>query len=220
VDALTPIESDAATPREAAAAIRHAREELERAVLEGGLTKDPLRLPLGALAVTLGAMEKLFNATVARFQITSEDFDRRLEAALHQASKPVDPKFMDQLRAAAARGASQEVFSLVRTHSLRTSLLAGVVLAGSVLTVGMGCYWWGRWSEGANIRETEWTLAQAFKDGPDAAAAWADLMRDNDLAAALATCTGARVSIQDGRRVCAIPLWLEPVKRRGSPTVR
>ena len=84
MDAVTPIESDAATPREAAAAIRHARAESDRAVLEGGLTKDPLRLPLGALALTLGAMEKLFNATAARFQTTSEDFDSRLEAALHQ----------------------------------------------------------------------------------------------------------------------------------------
>jgi hypothetical protein len=105
-------------------------------------------------------------------------------------------------------------------HSLRTSLLAGVVLAGAVLTVGIGCYWWGRWSEGADIRETERRLAQAFRDGPDAAGAWANLISDNDLAAALATCTGTRVSVQDGRRVCAIPLWLEPVKGRGPPTVR
>jgi hypothetical protein len=220
VDALTHIEVDRDTARETSDVIRRAQAELERAVVEGGLTKDPLRLPLGAMAVTLGAMEKLFSATAARFQLTSEDLDRRLVAAFQQASQPVDPKTMEQLRTAAARGASQEVLSLVRTHSLRMSLLAVAAFAGSVLIASIGGFWWGRWSAETNFHETEQTLAQAFREGPDAAAAWANLMMENDLPAALATCTGARVRLQEGRRVCAVPLWLDPQKARRQPTAR
>jgi hypothetical protein len=57
-------------PEELGEAISHAQHELERAVREGGLSKDPMRLPLGALAVTLGAMHKLFAATVEQFHLT------------------------------------------------------------------------------------------------------------------------------------------------------
>jgi hypothetical protein len=220
MDALTQVEIDHATSLETSASIRQAQAELERAVVEGGLTKDPLRLPLGALAVTLGAMEKLFSATATRFRLTSEDLDQRLAITFQQASRPVDHRTMEQLRISAAHGASQEVLSLVRTHNLRLSVVVGVAFAGSVLIAGVAGFWWGRWSERATIRETERSLAQAFRDGPDAAAAWANLMRDNDLAAALASCTGARISFQDGRRACAIPLWLEPVNGRLPPTAR
>jgi hypothetical protein len=202
------------------AAIRHAQAELERAVREGGLSRDPMRLPLGALAVTLGAIEKLFVATVAQFRITSEDLDHRLTVAVQKANQPTDPKAMERLRIAAARGASQEVLALVRAHNQRTTLVAGAVLAGSMLFAGIVGFCWGRWSAESNIHETELTLSKAFKDGPEAASDWANLMTHNDLPAAMASCTGSHVVVQDGRRACAIPLWLDQVKERGPPPLR
>ena len=132
--------------------------ELERAVVEGGLTKDPLRLPLGALAVTLGAMEKLFTATAARFQ-TDIGRSRSPAGGRASAGEPASrSKIHGSTPHCGGAGASQEVLSLVRTHNLRMSLLAGVVFAGSVLTVGMACFWWGRWSAGANFakRNRRW----------------------------------------------------------------
>ena len=109
-----------------------------------------MRLPLGALAVTLGAIEKLFLATVAQFKITSADLDHRLTVAVQKANQPTDPKAMEQLRIAMARGASQEVLGLVRAHNLRTTLFAGAVLAGSMLFAGIAGFCLGRWS--AEIR--------------------------------------------------------------------
>jgi hypothetical protein len=220
VDALIPPEDVAVGVEDLGAAIRHAQAELERAVREGGLSRDPMRLPLGALAVTLGAIEKLFLATVAQFRITSEDLDHRLTVAVQKANQPTDLKAMERLCIAAARGASQEVLALVRAHNRRTTLVAGVVLAGAMLFAGIAGFCWGRWSANSDIHETELTLSKAFKDGPEAASDWANLMTNNDLLSAMATCTGSRVVVQDGRRACAMPLWLDPMQERGPPPLR
>jgi len=207
VDALTPAEAGAAGPEEVSAAIRHARAELERAVREGGLSRDPMRLPLGALAVTLGAIETVFAATVAQFRVTSEGLDRRLTAALNRTSEPTDPKAMEQLRVAAARGASQEVLALVRTHNLRTVLLTGAVLAGSVLIVGVGCYWWGYRAAEDRLVNVPAALGEAMS-GRDAGA-WVNLIRNNDISRVNRTCNE-----QNGRKACAFWLWTEPVPVR------
>jgi len=187
--------------------IHHARAALEQAVREGGLSRDPMRLPLGALAVTLGAIETLFTATVAQFRITSEGLDHRLAAALSQASQPADPKAMEQLRIAAARGASQEVLALVRTHNLRTILLAAVVLAGSVLFAGAGCYWWGYRVAEDRLVNVPAALDEALT-GRDAGV-WVSLIRNNDIGRVNRTCNE-----QSGRKACAFWLWTEPVPAR------
>ena len=220
MDALIPPSDVAVGPEDLSAAIRHAQAELERAVREGGLSRDPMRLPLGALAVTLGAIEKLFLATVGQFRTTSEDLDHRLTVAVQRAIQPTDPGAMERLRIAAARGASQEVLALVRAHNRRTALAAGVVLTGSILFAGIVGFCWGRWSAESDIHETELTLSKAFRDGPEAASDWANLMTHNDLPTAMASCAGSRVVVQDGRRACAIPLWLDPAKERGPPPLR
>jgi hypothetical protein len=204
VDVLSPKEIDPGGPAEVSAAIRHARAELERAVREGGLSQDPMRLPLGALAVTLGALEKLFATTVAQFRVTSEGLDHRLAATLGQASQPADPKVMEQLRVAAARGASQEVLALVRAHNWRTTLLAGAVLAGSGLIAGAGAYWWGYRAAENRLIEIPAAIGAALT-GRDAAA-WLDLMRNNDIAQAHRTCAA-----QNGRNACSFALWTEPM---------
>jgi hypothetical protein len=202
VDALTPTEIDPGEPAEVSAAIRHARGELERAVHEGGLSRDPMRLPLGALAVTLGALEKLFTATVTQFRVTSQDLDHRLAAILGQANQPADPKMMEQLRTAAARGASQEVLALARAHNWRTTLLAGAVLAGSVLIAGAACYWWGYRAAEARLVDVPAALGAALS-GRDATV-WLDLMRNNDIERVNRSCAS-----QNGRRACSFLMWTE-----------
>jgi ketosteroid isomerase-like protein len=53
-------------------------------------------------------------------------------------------------------------------------------------------------------------LATAFRDGPAAARSWLELMRNNDVQAALQHCTGpATWTTYQGRRACALPLWLD-----------
>ena len=72
---------------EAGEAVRHAQAELERAVREGNLAKDPMRLPLGALAVTLGAQHQLHVAHVRQSRATVE----RIVEAIREARVPINP---------------------------------------------------------------------------------------------------------------------------------
>ena len=78
-----------------------------------------------------------------------------------------------------------------------------------------GGYWWGRSAARADIRQTEAGLQAAFSRGPEAAKDWLALMIWNDPRKALAQCQGPAVSVQDGRRVCMVPLWVEPPPASG-----
>jgi hypothetical protein len=196
-------------PEELGEAISHAQGELERAIREGGLSKDPMRLPLGALAVTLGAMHKLFVATVGQFRMTARALDQR---TAEMARQPIDPavhaEMVRQVVSAAATGANKEAARLARTHSRRTLLLAALTLFGVAGAATRGGYIWGQDSASAHIQMTTVELATAFRDGPGAARSWLELMRNNNVQSALQHCTGQAVWTDQGRQACALPIWL------------
>jgi len=201
VDALTGAReaAGAAAPRppalaaEAAAeaAILAAREALAQAVQKGHLTRDPLRFALGGISEALGAF-------LAGIKATCQPLDPSAQAEM-----------VRQVIAAAAAGANQEAARLARTHNRRTLLLAALTLV-VVAAAGMGGgYVWGRASAAADIQATTVELATAFRDGPAAARSWLELMRNNDVQAALRHCTGPASWTDQGRRACALPLWLD-----------
>jgi hypothetical protein len=196
-------------PEELGEAISHAQHELERAVREGGLSKDPMRLPLGALAVTLGAMHKLFVATVEQFRMTARTLDQR---TAEMARQPIDPaaqaEMLRQVIAAAAAGANKEAARLARTHNRRTLLMGALTLFGVAGVATGGGYIWGQARAEANIQMTTVELATAFRDGPAAARSWLELMRNNDVQVALQHCTGQATWTDQGRQACALPIWL------------
>jgi hypothetical protein len=202
VDALTekweaPGETAATTsprhpaPAEAEAAILAARAELAQAVQKGHLTRDPLRFALGGISAALGAF-------LAGIQVTGQPLDPAAQAEM-----------VRQVIAAAAAGANQEAARLARTHDRRTLLWAALTL---FIVAGAGTgggYVWGRVSTAANIQATTVELATAFRDGPAAARSWLELMRNNDVQAALQHCTGQATWTDQGRRACALPVWLD-----------
>jgi hypothetical protein len=182
----------AASPAAAAeAAILAAREELAQAVQKGHLTRDPLRFALGGISEALGAFLAGIKAT----------------------RQPIDPvaqaEMVRQVIAAAAAGANQEAAQLARTHNRRTLLLAALTLVVVVVAGTGGGYLWGRASAKADIQATTVALATAFRDGPAAARSWLELMRNNNVQAALQHCTGPASWTDQGRRACALPLWLD-----------
>lgn len=89
----------------------------------------------------------------------------------------------------------------------KTSLIAGGIVAAGLILAGVGGYWAG-WSSGAQAsRVIEHDVAAAaMSAGPQAAAGWAKLMRNNDLTQALAQCSGASVWSANSKQACAVPL--------------
>ena len=142
-------------------------------------------------------------------------------AALTDAIRGVSvlpPNGMVELIQAAANGADRRTVELTRSHNRRALLTYGSVLvAGALMASGLG--FWRGWVAGrASVHNTDQHLSAAFQDGPNAAAAWALLMEQNDLPRALAMCVGPRAYVdQAGRKVCLLPLYVE-APRRGAPT--
>lgn len=183
-----------------AALVLQAQANLAQSVEKAGLARDPYRFLMGALSHALGVLPA---------------FMGRLDDAVDQARQPVDPAAVEQavkrLEKAAVRGADQRAADLAWARIQRTLLIYGGAFAFGIVAAASSGFLWGRASANASVQQTEQRLALAFRDGPNAAAAWANLMQSNDVGLALAACTGAAVKTIEGRRACNVPLWLDPL---------
>jgi hypothetical protein len=190
------------------------------AARQAGIDEDgPLTPLLEAIMLTL---ERLGALTDRNARITTEHaaaLATALTLARQSANAETD-RFYASLEAAKAetvrdvahhiaRSADAALTRRVRVFDRNTSLIAAAILVGGILGAFGGGYWWGSSSAQAAIRETEAGLQAAFNDGPLAARTWLDLMTWNDPTTALAQCRGDAVSIQDRRRACMVPLWIE-----------
>ena len=209
MDGVTPIGLGA---DEAGEAVRHAQAELERAVREGNLAKDPMRLPLGALAVTLGAQHQLHVAHVHQSRATVES----IVEAIREARMPIDSVVVDRIEAAAAVGASDRAGQLARMHIWRSGVIAGAVLMGVGVLSAMSGYLAGRSSAVATVSAVQ---AAAVRDGADAASMWATLMTSNDGTLVARACEKTSARSDGGRRACVVGLWTEPPVNPGPRTV-
>jgi hypothetical protein len=156
----------------AEAAILAAHAALAQAVQKGNLTRDPLRFALGGISEALGAF-------LAGIKATRQPIDPAAQAEM-----------VRQVIAAAAAGAKKEAARLARTHNRRTLLSAALTLFVVAGAGAGGGYFWGRASAAADIQAMTVELATAFRHGPAAARSWLELMRNNDVQAALRHCTG------------------------------
>ena len=136
---------------------------------------------------------------------TAEAEQRRFEAALAATQAAT----IQQVGSAIARSADEALTRRVRVFDRNTALLAAAIL---VATTG-GCLWggylWGSSTALAGVHQTEAGLRAAFNASPADAAIWMGLMEWNRIRDSLAQCSPGLTSLQDGRKVCTIPLWIE-----------
>lgn len=140
--------------------------------------------------------------------------------AVQDGARGLTPEGEADLIKRVVRAVEVQSRQALEQHRLRldrkASLLAGGVVAASLLLTGLGGYWWG-WSGGRqSVAVLEQDVATAFQSGPDAAGAWLRLMRNNDPTQALAQCSGNAVWSSNGRQACSVPLWIDGP---GTPTM-
>lgn len=181
------------------AKVQAAQSELQHGIDRAGLRDDPFRHPMQALSGVLGLFPELVG---------------QLTGAVDQARQPIDPtaveRAVERLEKAAARGADLRAAELARAYNRRTLLIYGGAFALGIMAAAGSGFLWGQSLANAAVRQTEQQLALAFRSGPSAAAAWANLMRSNDAGLMLAACTGSAVKVIEERRACSVPLWLDP----------
>ncbi len=174
------------------AGILAAQADLDGAVAKAGMTGDPIRYLLAASSAGLGA------------------FASGIQAIRQPLDSVTVEHAVERLEKAAVRGADVRAAELARAYNRRTLLTYGGAFAIGILVAAGGGFLWGVTLANASVHQTEQQLALAFRGGPSAAAAWANLMRSNDAGLMLAACTGSAVKVIEERRACSVPLWLDP----------
>ena len=195
---------------------------LREAARQAGLRRDD---PMAPLVLAFMQTIKFLGERSARSDHIAIDASRRIAKTVGQSRQAADAE-TKRFRAALAETEADTVQRIataivetadvawtrrVRVFDRNTAALAGLVLFAVAAACLAGGAWWGRSSAYADFRETEAGLHDAFIDGPDRAYAWLQLMELNDPRAALLSCDAAqgRIHIQDGRRWCLVPLWIE-----------
>lgn len=153
----------------------------------GNRTVDGLRLVLEEGRETAEAEAKRFRAECAAAEVETVG---RLSGAIADAS---------------ARAFDGRVHAIDR----RTAALVTLGMVGALVVGVAGGWWSGVATTRAAIAETEVGLRAAFREGPEAARLWLDLMAWNDPRLALERCRdGGQLGEERGRRTCRLLMWV------------
>jgi hypothetical protein len=183
--------ASAASPSDPRAAIGRARTDLHLAASKAELQNDPLGPVLEAFEASLGAMGALWEHAEASRQ-------------------PMGTKERAEMTRQLVQACRADVVRQAVSQSRRLAVLSGLGAAALLLGAMGGGYLWGRSAEVAEVREALGVIRAALSDGSASARAWSDAIRRNDLVGLLARCEGRAVwSDANGRRACAVPLWLD-----------
>ena len=186
--------------------IRGIRAEIEQAITASGLGNDPLGAMMRAIASSCEVMTQASEQVV---QAKRTPLDGDAVARIGQMVAESARKRTVELAMELAR-------EQVRAHWRRDL----AVVFGLLLAIGVAAFAGYRegWSRGSDTaHETQAGLREAFGRGGFDAAAWLQLMRWNHADAALALCKGQALSVQNGRKACAMMLWIEPPKLLQQP---
>lgn len=130
-------------------------------------------------------------------------------ARFEGACTAIEAEVVERVAAAIGKAADAALVQRVRGGGRRAGYRAALALV-LTLGVGAGAGWpvAERTAE-ARIARVAGDVRLVFRDGPETAQAWRDLMVWNDLKAALAIrAAPGEVLMQGGRRACRIPLWV------------
>ena len=97
----------------------------------------------------------------------------------------------------------------VRAMDRRTAALVAISLMAAMVAGAAGGWWAGVTTTRAAIAETEAGLRMAFRDGPETARLWLELMTWNDPRTAVVRCRDAgRIREEGGRKSCPLLFWV------------
>ena len=182
------------------AAIGRARADLRLAASKAQLQGDPLGGVLEAFDASLGAMGELL-------------------AHVEASRQPMDAKERAEMTRQLVQACRTDFLRQAGAQSRRMAVLSGVGAAVLLLGVLGGGYLWGRSTEAAEVRDAAGVIRATLSDGSASARVWADAIRRNDLVGLLKRCEGRTVWTEaNGRRACAVPLWLDDEPLPTAPT--
>jgi hypothetical protein len=185
---------------------------MHRAASASVLKRDPLSEQLHALAASIGALGEIYEASADTQVEIAERLRTAADAVADDAIERVRASgvgIIDQLAPRLAVVVEQTSRAEALNARLRVILggAAGLVIA---LALAAGVAYAAGFASGrAQGEMTAHTISAAMAAGPSAATAWGTLMADNDPVQALAACRKSVSTDPNGRRFCAMPVWLD-----------
>jgi hypothetical protein len=213
MDAITGAEPAANKVDAALADLQKALKGLEWSAEFSRLSGDPAAESLTALWQVLAGMGALMQARQAERAEIAASLAAETQLVVDRASAELNSRsaaLVERLGPDLARAAERHAAARLWSIRLRTLLAAGAVAAALGAAVFAVSYGVG-FSNGRNAGlMAAKTISAAMGAGPRAAYAWAALMAANDPVQALAACRKKIVRDAQGRRFCAMPIWLDP----------
>jgi hypothetical protein len=190
-----------------------ARGALHRAASAAEIKDDPLAQQLQALAITLGALGEIYDASANTQMEINEKLRAQADEVANEAINRVHASgvgIIEQLAPRLAVMVEQTIRKSQRERLVRAILGGTAALLVAIGFAAAMAYGGGYAAGRAQGAQDGRTIAAAMAAGPDAASAWASLMAENDPVQALATCKKSVSTDTAGRRYCAMPVWLDP----------
>jgi hypothetical protein len=202
------------------AAVAEAQTQLAEAGSSGVLARDPYRLALAGLSVTIGVLPKVVRRIEGALSGVVVELGGLVAAVRHpltQAEREALRRDILETTRASVSGAAADVARLARARDRRSLAVAFAGGMAALAITGGGAYWTGRISAraeaAAQVRaeRADVAFAQEHVTVPlETARLWLRLIRANeDPAAAIAQAKQVGAE-KDGRRFAAVPLWLDP----------
>ncbi len=194
--------------------VEGAQTALARAIAKANLTGDPLGPALEAMSDTLGAQLALHQANTGHFRDVTDRLDVSVADAIQKGERALDAKriaIVEALAPELAKQTERSVRAWNRTVTLKTAISYGAFAVVLAFGVGMAGYGAG-WQAGhTSALDASGALAGALHQaGPDAEAALVGMVRANNMPEAWGQCRKSATLDQQGRRVCLMPMWVEP----------
>lgn len=192
--------------------IETAQAALRKAASAAVIQNDPLSEQLRALAISIGALGDIYDASedtqieIANILKTQTELVTKESVAKVHASGMA---IIDQLTPRLVGAVEQTTRTNIRVFRVRTLVLSSVGLAAAVIVAAWMGFSAGKAAGVANGEVAAQTISAAMAAGPGAASAWASLMADNDPVQALAVCKKSVSVASNGRHYCSLPVWLD-----------
>ncbi len=192
--------------------IENAQATLRKAASAAVIQNDPLSEQLRALAISIGALGDIYDASedtqieIANILKTQTELVTKESVAKVHASGMA---IIDQLTPRLVGAVEQATRTNIRVFRVRTLVLSSAGLAAAVIVAAWMGFSAGEATGVANGEVAAQTISAAMAAGPEAASAWASLMADNDPVQALDVCKKSVSVASDGRHYCSLPVWLD-----------
>ncbi|EKM98188.1 MULTISPECIES: hypothetical protein [unclassified Acidocella] len=194
--------------------ISEAQMILRRAAAAAALKGDPLAEQLQALALCVGALSDLYQASEATQIDIANTLKTQTGAIANEAIAQVHASGMDivnKLGPQLANAAERTMRMKITTLRIRSIVALGLALSLSILVPSLFTYAAGLNDGRFQAEVAAHLIPAAMKASPAEALAWGQLMQDNDGATAMAACRKSIQQDADGRHYCFMPVWTDPI---------